>query len=249
MLFLQPLIDTALHQTAPWVLWGVALLAGILSSVLPCSLSMTPIVLAYLTQNMAREVIPEREALGGTPQRWQTWIRVVCFMAGSATTLSILGVVSSRYGLVFGSWLNPYTYTVLALVTLLMAASVMGYWTLHIPRCMAFAVPETLRHQASRHPVAAFLLGVLFGVVGSPCATPFLVAMLGFMSTTKQWAVAGIALWLYAFGRGIPLLVLASGFQAQKLSSWLLSHHEQVKRISGLCLMGVGLWLLYEGWH
>ncbi|MFM7468828.1 MAG: cytochrome c biogenesis CcdA family protein [Vampirovibrionales bacterium] len=250
--FLELLTGRAFHQSTPWVIWGFAFLAGVVSSVLPCALSVTPLMVSYLTQAVCQEVtdtsppIPAQTGYAGKSRSvWQ----ILSFIVGSACTLSVLGVLSTAGGWVFGSWLNPYTYTVLALVCFAMAGSVAGYWTLSFPQCMAFTVPESLRTGASQHPLGAFVLGLLFGVIGSPCATPFLVGVLSFMSTTQQWVVAGIALWCYAFGRGMPILCMALGCQTVPMQRWLLMHHQRLTLLAGFALGLLGLGLLYEGWR
>ena len=61
--------------------------------------------------------------------------------------------------------------------------------------------------------VGAFVFGMLFGLVASPCSTPILAAIAAIAATTGSAAKGGVLLFVYGLGKGVPfmLLGLASG--------------------------------------
>ncbi|MBU1661633.1 MAG: cytochrome C biogenesis protein, partial [Chloroflexi bacterium] len=70
----------------------------------------------------------------------------------------------------------------------------------------------------------AFLLGLISGLVASQCATPALAAILTYVMYTGAIAYGALLLFVYALGRGVPV-VLAGTFTGaltslQSLGRW-----------------------------
>ena len=86
-----------LIQTSGWLAPLLALLAGILTSFTPCSLSSIPLVIGYV---------------GGTGQKdtKRAFRLSLTFAAGAAVTFTILGVIASIAGRLMGTtaswWYN-----------------------------------------------------------------------------------------------------------------------------------------------
>jgi cytochrome c biogenesis protein CcdA len=58
-----------------------------------------------------------------------------------------------------------------------------------------------------------FILGLMLGVIWTPCAGPVLGAILTLIATSTDMVRAGILLLSYAVGAGIPMLAIAYGGQ------------------------------------
>jgi len=60
-----------------------------------------------------------------------------------------------------------------------------------------------------RLPVAwrALGVGITFGLAASPCSTPVLLTLLAWVSATGKLGIGAIALFAYAFGSSVPLLL------------------------------------------
>ena len=97
--------------------------------------------------------------------------------------------------------------------------------------------------------VGSFLLGLFFGVVSSPCATPVLVVILTFVATKGQ-VLYGIALlFTYAIGHCLLMLVAGTftGFvEAFVKAKGVVNFSTLAKRISGAVITAAGAWLIWQ---
>ena len=96
--------------------------------------------------------------------------------------------------------------------------------------------------------LGAFLLGLLFGAVSSPCATPVLVVILAFVATQGQVAYGIVLLFVYAIGHCalIVLAGIATGFVQKAVESrGVASFSVWTKRVSGVLITLAGLYILY----
>jgi len=90
-------------------------------------------------------------------------------------------------------------------------------------------------------------MGLLFGIIASPCATPILAVILTFAATKQNIAYSGGLLLSYALGHW--LLVLGAGISvgfAQKVlaSKGVSNFSNYSKKAGGVLLIGVGIYLL-----
>jgi len=91
----------------------------------------------------------------------------------------------------------------------------------------------------------ALALGLVSGLVASQCATPVLAAILTYVMLKGALVYGAVLLFIYALGRGVPV-VLAGTFTGalksfQKLGSW----SDVIEKASGLIIIAVGLYFLW----
>jgi len=94
----------------------------------------------------------------------------------------------------------------------------------------------------------ALVLGMLFGVVSSPCATPVLVVILGLVSLKGNIIYATFLLFVYALGHSALIFIAGTvtGFAETFISSRATaSFSVWSKRVSGMLIILAGLYLLY----
>jgi cytochrome c biogenesis protein CcdA len=65
---------------------------------------------------------------------------------------------------------------------------------------------------AAEGATGQFMLGLLLGIVWSPCAGPTLGAAIGLAAQGRRLAWAGAVMAAYALGAALPLLALSHGF-------------------------------------
>ncbi|MEE0761893.1 MAG: cytochrome c biogenesis protein CcdA [Acutalibacteraceae bacterium] len=182
-----------------WLAPLIAVLAGVLTSFTPCSLSTIPLVMGYV---------------GGTKQRdtKRSFLLSVTFALGMAVTYTALGVIASTLGGMIGA-ASGWWYIVLGVLMALLALQTYGIFNF---------IPSTylVSKNKKRGFIGAFLAGILGGVFSSPCSTPVLVALLAIVAGSGSILWGTLLLLLYSIGHGTLTVIAGTsvGF-VQKLSA------------------------------
>lgn len=202
-----------------------ALTAGFFGGLSPCTLPTAVLVVAYV---------------GGfdNRSRRQGFILSLSFVLGLSLTLGTVGAaVSAIGGLFTGS--NIIWYGA-ALISVLMGANLLGL----------FQLPSSgfnlARVKQGSGVVGAFLLGIPFAFIASPCTAPVTAALLGYVAAKGSVWYGFILLFIYAVGRSIPLLAAGTFTSVLKNASRFAGLSQQVQRISGVALILLGFYLLYS---
>ena len=221
-------LDPTVLQTESLLAYALVFLAGIVTSIGPCNVAMIPLLVGYVggSTNLSRS---------------RSFALSLTFATGLALTFMILGVVATLVGGLIGGASRLWYYLVAA-VCLLIGLHMLG----------AFALPqihglERLRERISLKGIpGALSLGLVSGLVSSQCATPALAAILTYVMARQGALLYGAALlFVYALGRGVPI-VLAGTFtgalkQLRSLGRW----SGAVEKASGVIILAVGLYFLW----
>ncbi len=98
--------------------------------------------------------------------------------------------------------------------------------------------------------LGAFLLGIFFGIVSSPCATPVLALILTFVASKGEVAYGTSLLFVYALGHCalIFLAGTATGFAESFIKSKGISNMTTWgKRVGGVIVVFAGIYLVLSG--
>jgi cytochrome c-type biogenesis protein len=223
--FANTLVQTQLtHLSAISI--GVIFLAGLLTSLTPCMLSMLPITIGYIGGYEAKSRVQAAAQ--------STW-----FSLGLATTLAGLGILASLAGKVYGQ-IGIGLPIIVSIIAILMGLNLLEALPLQLP---SFDAANWISKDLPAG-VRSYLLGLTFGLVASPCSTPVLATLLAWVSTTGDTILGAVLLLFYTAGYVAPL-ILAGTFTAsikkllelRKWSSWITP-------VSGALLVGFGVFSL-----
>ena len=209
-----------------WASAGIIFLAGLLTSLTPCTLSMLPIAVGYI---------------GGYEgqSRWQGAVQSFWFSLGLATTLAGFGIVAATFGKVYGQ-VGVGLPIAVGIVSILMG--------LYLLEALPLPLPATggidWISQSWPRGVRSYLLGLTFGFVASPCSTPVLATLLAWISTTEKPLLGGGLLLLYTTGYVAPLVVAGTFTAAIKKLMSLRRWSGWIVPASGVLLVGFGVFSL-----
>lgn len=221
-------LDLAVLQTGSLLAFLLVFLGGVVTSIGPCNVAMIPLVIGYV---------------GGSRHlsRGRSFILSLAFAVGLAVTFMLLGVVASLVGGLIGGSSRAWYYVV-AGVCLLLGLSMLG----------AFGLPEVpgmgrLRERIRLRGLSgALALGLVSGLAASQCATPVLAAILTYVMSREGALVYGaVLLFVYALGRGVPIVLAGTFTGALKQLRILGRWSPVVERASGVVIIGVGLYFLW----
>jgi len=181
-------LTTQLTPLSGLVLYG----AGLLTAVSPCCLSMLPLTTAVIAGL-------EQESDGLLKLRLP-----VAFALGLASSLAVAGVVAALTGRLYGQ--SP---GILAEALPAVLAVSMG---LNLLQVLPFSFPSVVPRadRLNLPPMGkAFAFGAASALASSPCASPVLVSILGFVSQSQDPALGAALLLCYSLGS--TSLVLLAG--------------------------------------
>lgn len=163
-----------------------ALLAGVLTSFTPCSLSAVPLIIGYIagTDNKTSK---------------RAFVLSLTFALGTSIVYTLLGISAAYAGRLLGSS-SSWWYIVLGVLMLGMALQMLGIVTI-IPS------KNLITKKIGRGYVGAFAAGCLAGLFSSPCSTPVLIVLLSLAVKDGNAAWGGLLLFLYAAGHSILVII------------------------------------------
>jgi len=220
--------DPVMLQTGSMLAYLLVFLGGIVTSIGPCNVAMIPLVVGFV---------------GGSPDlsRSRSFALALTFATGLAITFMLLGVAAALVGGLVGAATRTWFYLV-AGVCLIIGLQMLGVIHLQVPLWFG-----GLRERIGLKGIpGALALGLVSGLVASQCATPVLAAILTYVMAQQDSLAYGAALlFVYALGRGVPI-VLAGTFtgalkELQSLGKW----SGLIEKFSGVIVLGVGLYLLW----
>ncbi|MDP6172327.1 MAG: cytochrome c biogenesis CcdA family protein [Prochlorococcaceae cyanobacterium ETNP2_MAG_10] len=223
----EQLLSHGLSHLSPLTL-VLVFAAGLLTSLGPCSLSLLPVTLAYLA---------------GFDSQQAPWQRSMAFCAGIVGALVLLGSLSGLIGRIYGQ-VPGIVPTFVALLAVVMGLNLLGLLKLPLPT----GPDPNLWRQRVPAPLAPIAAGLAFGLAASPCTTPVLAVLLGWIAQSGQ-PLAGIVL-LTCFGLGQVLPLLLAGGAAASVPKLLALRPlgRWIPPISGAVLLTTGVLSLLSRW-
>jgi len=192
---LEPEFEITVEEpnTSFVVLLVLALIAGLLSLLSPCTLPVVPAFFAY--------AFGSKNVIGKT----------AAFFLGLSTLFVLLGIGANLIGGFLKQNLLIFTQVSGALILL---------FGLYILAGQGFSGLR-LKTNKPTSLIGTFLFGIVFGASWTPCVGPILVAVLIMASTAGSAISGGVLLFAYTVGFAVPFIVFAvfAGSRIEKLLS------------------------------
>lgn len=210
-----------------WLAPILALVAGILTSFTPCSLSSIPLIIGYV---------------GGTGEKnaKKAFLYSLTFSLGTAITFVTLGIIATTAGKLMGTS-SKLWYLILGVLMILMSLQTWEIFNF-IPSV------NLISKNKKRGFIGAFLAGILGGIFSSPCSTPVLIALLAIIAGKGSMLWGILLMILYSIGHSTLVIVAGTsiGF-VQKINS--NKKYQKVGTVLKI-IMGIGILLvgLYMFW-
>lgn len=266
-----------LNQLATWIehyIWLapiLALAAGLITSLTPCSLSSVPMVIAYIGGSAKKD----------TKKAFRLSLTLA---AGLSLTFLVFGALASVLGH-FLHEIGPWWYVFLGLVMVLMALQIWN--VIHILPDHPHDHGDGEAHQvhgcechdhrhhheeAHHHPtyceesdghchcgpkvskkgyLGALLAGMMSGAVASHCSTPVMIALLALAARSGQTLWGIFLLVMFAVGHSILLVVAGTGYSV--VEKWMYDpKYEKISKtlrsVMGVIILIIGLLMFYHAY-
>jgi len=171
-----------------------AFIAGVLASFTPCVYPLIPVTVGYIGSRSAGS-------------KGRGFLLSLVYVAGVATTYSLLGGLAALTGSLFGEFTHkPWAYILVGNICLLFSLSLFEVFNLPLPQ---FLAPRRSQIETGGLP-GAFLVGLVSALVISPCTVPIVGSILLFVATKNNILFGMSLLFVFAYGMGCLLIILGT---------------------------------------
>jgi thiol:disulfide interchange protein DsbD len=199
-----------------WLVFGVFFVTGLLLSFTPCVLPMIPILSGIIVGSKAKHA--HHTHMHG-------FLLSLAYVLGMALSYTIAGIVAGLSGsLVSQSLQNPWVLGITALLFVLLALSMFGWYELKLPQKFEEKLIGISNRQKRGQFAGVFSMGIISALILSPCVSAPLAGALVIIGKTGQVLLGGVALFSLSLGMGVPLLLLgaSAGSIVPKTGHWMI---------------------------
>ncbi|MDD2752832.1 MAG: cytochrome c biogenesis protein CcdA [Candidatus Omnitrophica bacterium] len=205
-----------------------AFFGGLLASFTPCVYPLIPVSAGYIVGNAQSSKI-------------KGFLLSLFYVTGIAITYSFLGILAVLTGRIFGEFsINPVVNLVSGALILIFGLSMFDLFHFN------FTLNLKLPVHRKRSYFLALLLGLISGLMISPCLTPILGAILTYLSTTRNIFYGGFLLLSFSYGMGLVFILIgtfgASFTGLPKAGQWMLT----IKRICAAIIVLTGAYFIFS---
>ena len=197
----------------------------------PCVLPMLPLLSAIVIGQNQR------------PNMWRAFALSFVYVQGMALTYTLLGLIVAAIGLPFQVALqHPYVMIGLSIIFVLLALSMFGVFTLQLPSSLQTKLSLLSQQQKAGAFGGVFLMGMIAGLVASPCTSAPLSGALLYVAQSGDLFTGAITLYLLALGMGVPLILITlfGNKILPKSGMWM----ETVKKLFGFVMLALPVFLI-----
>ena len=209
-----------------------AFLSGSITAAAPCSLVVVPLLVG--------SVLAINQDLKGTKRVVFTYLFTLLFVLGVVVSFSILGFIVAKFGGFFS--VAPFwAYMIAGFVSIFIALYAFGVFG-EIDKSRI--IERFIRYRL----FGAFLIGLVFGLVSTPCASAPLFAIIS-LASSSGYIYAYLLILLFAFGHSLLLMGagISVGFAQSVVTNKTVAKLSNiVNKTFALVLLGFGIYFFYE---
>ena len=209
-------------QNSFLLLVAFGFLGGLISSLLPCVLSLLPINLAYI----------------GTldiDNRLEAFQKASQFVIGVALVMTTLGVFGSFAFAVFQEY-RPIINICVGLLIVVMALSLFELFN--------FQLPQFVKTMPKVNP---FVVGLIFALVSSPCSSPVMISIISIAANLGSLLKSIVLMFGFSLGYTAIIFFASLSTGLVKQLNWFKANSQFVTRLSASLLLAAGLFYLIVG--
>lgn len=217
-----------------WLVIAGFFAAGLLLSLTPCVLPMIPILSSIIVGSQSQQVKPSKLHAFGLS---------VAYVLGMALSYTLAGIAAGLSGdLLSQSLQNAWVLGASALIFILLAFSMFGFYELKLPQSFEDKMLNTSNKLKGGHFFGVFVMGALSALIVSPCVAAPLAGALIYIGQTHNVFLGGVGLFALAIGMGVPLLLIgaSAGSLLPKTGDWM----NAVRNFFGVLMLGMAIWLI-----
>ena len=222
------LADGLFHSK--WAIFGFFLL-GLGLAFTPCVLPMLPLLSAIVIGQQQR------------PNMMRAFSLAFLYVQGMALTYTLLGLAVAAIGLPFQIALqHPYVMIGLSILFVVLALSMFGLFTIQLPNSLQNKLNTWSQKQTSGAFGGSFAMGMIAGLVASPCTSAPLSGALLYVAQSGDLFTGAATLYLLALGMGVPLMLITlfGNKILPKSGEWM----NTVKQTFGFVMLALPVFLL-----
>jgi cytochrome c-type biogenesis protein len=218
-------------EGAPLIALTASVVWGILSIILsPCHLASIPLIVGFISEQ------------GQVTAKRAFWTSTL-FAVGILITIAAIGAITAAAGRMMGD-VGRYGNYFVALIFFVVGLHLVGV----IPLSFSGAGPVGMKRKGL---LAAFILGLVFGVALGPCTFAYMAPMLAVTFKLAKTAPLYGASLLLAYGVGHCSVIVAAGTSTELVQRFLNWNEKSrgvtiVKCICGVLVVIAGLYLLWN---
>lgn len=191
----QDQLAESLFKSKYAVFWFFILGVGLAFT--PCLLPMLPLLSAIVIGQ------------GQRPSLGRAFALSFVYVQGMALTYTLLGLIVAAIGLPFQVALqSPPVLIGLSILFILLAMSMFGVFNLQLPNKWQNKLNQWSSNQKSGALGGVFVMGMIAGLVASPCTSAPLSGALLYVAQSGDLFTGAITLYLLALGMGGPLILI-----------------------------------------
>lgn len=177
------------------LLFLLAFVLGFLTSLTPCVYPVIPIIMGYIGSQSRGNKLK-----GFYLSLW--------FVLGLGIVYSLLGLVAAATGSIFGAtFQNPVVVVVIASIFILMGLSLAGLFDIPVPSSISAKVQASgFKSQV----IGSLIIGGVAGIIAAPCAGPVLIAILSWISQTRNLGLGFLVMFTFSLGMGVIFVLVGT---------------------------------------